>query len=321
MLYRFLGFIAWLTLTFALPAAAAEQQQSPADFVRTVIDASAAEMDFARAKLAVDRFADPTIDEVATLAELDGMMAVIGKMLGTLPPELASTDIEKMKALRAFLYEPGHWNNARPFQYDLSDPMGQHPGAQLLTRYLATRKGNCVSMPMLFLALGERLGIDVTLSAAPLHIFVKWTDDATGKTWNLETTSGAGFTRDEHYRKLTPMTDEAIANGVYLKTLSRREALSIIATGVLDHLLATGRYDEAIAVTDVLIEAYPANAYAMVKKGTAYYRLLDRDFIRKYPKEGDIPPAELPRAVALSRGNNDAFARAEALGWREPKLD
>lgn len=317
---RFLGILTCLTLFFAVPAAAG-QSQSPADFVRGIVDAPAAKLGFARAKLAVDTFVDPTIDETAVLAEFDRMAATIDRMLGTLPPEAASIDVEKMKALRAFLYEPGHWNNARPFQYDLSDPLGQQPGAQLLTSYLATRKGNCVSMPMLFLALGERLGIDVTLSTAPLHVFVKWTDGATGKTWNLETTSGAGFTRDEHYRKITPMTDEAVANGVYLKTLSRREALSIIATGVLDHLLATGRYDEAIAVADVLIEAYPASAYAMVKKGTAYYRLLDREFIRKYPEESDIPPVELPRAAALSRASAEAFAKAEALGWREPKLD
>jgi hypothetical protein len=29
----------------------------------------------------------------------------------------------------------------------------------------------------------------------------------------------------------------------------------------------------------------------------------------------------LPRAVALLRANHEAFAKAEALGWREPKLD
>lgn len=59
----------------------------------------------------------------------------------------------------------------------------------------------------------------------------------------------------------------------------------------------------------------------MVKKGTAYYRLLDRDFIRKYPKESDIPAAEMPRAVELHRANQEAFAKAEALGWREPNLN
>ena len=59
----------------------------------------------------------------------------------------------------------------------------------------------------------------------------------------------------------------------------------------------------------------------MVKKGTAAYRLLQRDFIRKYPREADIPAAEMPRALALLRANREAFARAEALGWREPKLN
>ncbi|WP_394891386.1 transglutaminase family protein [Mesorhizobium sp. AaZ16] len=320
---RFLGHVllGWLLALATIEPAKADQPQTPAVFVRSIIDASQSEMDFARAKLAIDKFVDPTINEAAALAELDRMAATVERMLGMLPAEAASTSMEKMKALRAFIYEGGHWNGGRPFHYDLSDPMGQQPGAQLLTRYLASRKGNCVSMPTLFLALGERLGLKMTLSTAPLHLFVKWTDDATGETWNLETTSGAGFTRDEHYRKIMPMTDGAIANGVYLNALSRRESLSIIATGVLDHLLATGRYDEAIAVADVLIEAYSANAYAMVKKGTAYYRLLDRDFVKKYPKESDIPAAEMPRAVALSRANHEAFAKAEALGWREPNLN
>ncbi|TPM40180.1 transglutaminase family protein [Mesorhizobium sp. B2-3-4] len=313
-------FALLLGLTVGRPAAA-DQLPPPATFVRSLLDAPESEMDFARAKLAVDKFVDPSTDEAGTLAQIDGMVATVNKMLGTLPPDAASTSMEKMKALRTFLYEGGWWNNGRPFQYDLSDPYGQQPGAQLLSNYLATRKGNCVSMPTLFLILGKRLGLDVTLSTAPLHVFVKFTDDATGKTWNLETTSSAGFTRDEWYRQKLPMTDVAITNGVYLKTLSRREALSIIATPVLDNLITTGRYDEAIALADVLIDAYPANAYILVKKGTAYYRLLDANIIKKYPKQNDVPADKIAYANDLYRANQDAFAKAEALGWRQPKLN
>lgn len=132
---------------------------------------------------------------------------------------------------------------------------------------------------------------------------MKFTDRATGKTWNLETTSGAGFTRDEHYRKQLPMTDEAIANGVYLKTMSRREALAMIATGILDTLLTSGRYEDAIAVADVLIAANPADAYSLTKKGTAYYRILRRDVIEKYPNERDIPTDMVAHANELYRAN------------------
>ena len=315
--------LAWLALALSMclttdrPFAAELQARSPADFVQALLDAPAAEMDFARAKLAVDKFVDPSVDEAAALTEIDGMVATVRKMLATLPPEAAATDIEKLKALRAFLYEVGWWNENKPFQYDLSDPLGQKPGSQLLTTYLATRKGNCVSMPALLLALGERLGLDMTLSTAPLHVFVKWTD--AGKTWNLEATSGGGFTRDEHYRKQLPMTDEAVRNGVYLKRLDRREALSVMATAVVDRLIASGRYEEAVRVADVLIEAYPANAYALVKKGTAYYRLLERDVIKKYPNQGDIPADRVAYANDLYKANQDAFARAEAMGWRMPE--
>lgn len=293
----------------------------PAAFVQALIAAPESEMDFARAKVAVDRFADPSLDGMATLRELDRMVAVVRRMIATLPPEAARLDGERLQALRTFLYEPGWWNEDRPFSYDLTDPFGQRPGSQRLSAYLQSRNGNCVSMPILFAILGERIGLDVTLSTAPLHLFVKWTEHRSGKTYNLETTSGAGFTRDAWYRQKLPMTDEAIANGVYLKKLSRREALAVIATGVLDHLIATRRYDEAIDVADVLLDAYPAHAYALVKKGTAYYRMLEESFIRKNPKENDIPAGERGYAMRLQQGNQEAFDRAEALGWRMPKLE
>lgn len=290
---------------------------SPADVIRSLLDGPE-DLDFGRAKLAIDTLVDPSVDTQATLAEIDAMVATVNRMLGTLPAEAAATSIERMRALRAFLYDSGHWNDNRPFRYDFDDPYGQSPSSRLLPNYLASKKGNCVSMPILFLILGERLGLDVTLSTAPLHVFVKWTDDATGRTYNFEATHG-GFARDSHYRKEMPMTDAAIANGVYLKTLTRKEALAMMASTLLDHLLATRRYDDAIIVADVLLKAYPAHAYALVKKGTAYYRMLDQNFMRKYPNEADIPADLLPNAKALLRANQEAFDQAEAMGWRMPE--
>ena len=321
---RYARFIC-VTVLCALPAGhlAGETLPTigPSAFVQSLLNKPSSKLGFAEAKLAIDAFVDPSIDGEAANAEIDRMVVVVRKMIATLPPEAAATSVERMKALRSFLYEPGWWNNGRPFQYDLDDPLGQKTGAQFLASYLKTRKGNCISMPMLFLALGEKIGLDVTLATAPLHVFVKWKETETGKTWNLETTSGAGFTRDEHYRELLPMTDDAVANGVYLRTLSRKEALGVMASAVLDDLLRKGRYREAIGVANVLIAANPADSYALVKKGTAYYRLLERDIIRNYPRESDIPADRIAYATELHRANLEAFVKAEALGWREPKLD
>jgi hypothetical protein len=160
----------------------------------------------------------------------------------------------------------------------------------------------------------------MTLSTAPLHILVKWTDRATGSTWNLEATSGGGVKRDASYSKELDITEKALSNGVYLKTLNRREALALMTSSILQHLLVTGRYEDAVQVADVLIGVNPADAYAIVKKGTAYYYMLQRDIVAKYPNEADIPADMLDYAHHLLLENKRAFDQAEALGWRMPEL-
>ncbi|MBL8908789.1 MAG: hypothetical protein JNM20_19110 [Rhizobiales bacterium] len=292
--------------------------ESPAAVIRALLDTRDGEGDFTDAKLAVDNLIDPKTNTFAIRSELDRMVEMIKKMLATLPPKEASTDLAKLKALKAFLHRRGRWNDGVAYEYDMDDPLGQNQRHALLAHYLNTKKGNCVSMPILFAILGERLGLNVTLSTAPLHVLVKYTDSVNGMTYNLEATSGAGFTRDVWYRQLMPMTDEALANGVYLKPLSRREAYAVIATSLVEHLLDAERFDEAIAVADAILQAYPAHAHALVKKATAYYRLLRRDIIRNYPNERDIPADKLAYAETLYRANLEAFARAEALGWRAP---
>ena len=65
----------------------------------------------------------------------------------------------KLNGLIQYLYHPGEWNDNKPFQYDLDDPLGtKKPNNKLISNYLKTRKGNCVSMPILVQSLGERLG-------------------------------------------------------------------------------------------------------------------------------------------------------------------
>ncbi|MGO4339977.1 transglutaminase family protein [Labrys sp. KB_33_2] len=290
-------------------------QKDAVSLVRTLLHASPDKMDYGQIKLAVDSFVDPSQNSAAVETELAAMLAEIGKMLATLPSEQVGSSMERMKALRAFLYQSGRWNKNSPFQYDLNDPYGKDIGTQQLSTYIATKKGNCVSMPLLFLVLGERLGLKVGLSTAPLHIFIKFTDDATGKTWNLETTSGAGFTRDLWYQQKLPMTPKSIETGAYLKILPRQQTVAVITTLILDHLLKSQRYEEAIAVADLLLEAWPEDVYALVKKGTAYRGLLQDRVIAKYPKLSDMPPNVRLYGDGLYKANQEAFKRAEELGW------
>ena len=228
----------------------------------------------------------------------------------------SATPALRLDALRTYIYKPGPWNQNNPFTYDFADPLGHKTPNKLLATYIRTRRGNCVSMPMLFVALAQRLGLDVTLSTAPHHVFVKYRDAETGRWINLETTGSAKPARDVWLRQQLPMTDEAVANGIYMKTLSKREALVVMADIVLVGESERHRYDEMLTVADVLRPYYPNNLTVLLAPAIASDGLAKQEFIDKYPRESDIPPELLGHLDFLAKGASDALNRAYALGWR-----
>ncbi|WP_234794811.1 transglutaminase-like domain-containing protein [Xaviernesmea oryzae] len=267
-------------------------------------------LDLLDVKLTVDAMVDASVRIDVVKAEIDRMATTIAAMAGENGDEAT-----RLNALKRYLYESGVWNQNNPFRYDLSDPLGSMPANRLLQRYLVTRRGNCVTMPILFVVLGQRIGLRMTLVEAPLHLFVKYTD-ADGKAWNLEPTSGGGFTRDEWYRQKLPMSDKAVANGVYLRALSHEESVAVIASFLLEHEIDAGQFENALSVSDILLRHYPNFAYGLVKRGSAYHGLLRRELATKYSREEDIPPDLKAEADQWYRQNAEAFAKAEALGWR-----
>lgn len=279
--------------------------------VRELFSRDMATLDLARVKIEVDRMIDPSINVETQLAQIDQMVATIESML----PQNADS-WTKIEAIRRYIYEPGPWNGNRAFSYDHDDPYGLDVQNKLLSDYIQDRRGNCITMPFLFIILGQRLGLDVTPAMAPLHVFVKFTDDQ-GITHNLETTSGAGRARDQHYRDLLPITDEAVANGVFLTPLTTEQAVAVIAVVIVEDLMAQDRHHDAMAVADIVLDHYPNFAYAMVKKGTAAYRLLQSEFYANYPTAEDVPEDQRPYLAYLQRVNQSTFDTAETLGWRQ----
>ena len=263
------------------------------------------------AKLAFDQVIDPSIKPAEITAELDKMARTASDMAGPGAPEG-----RKLAALQKLIYVAGPWNDNRPFSYDLADPNGQDIRHKLLSNYLQSRRGNCVSMPILFLLLADRMGLNgAALADAPLHLFIRYTNVA-GRQFNLETTSGANVARDVWMRQQAPMTDKAIENGLYLRPLTRREAVANMAETIVEYLIDAGRYEDAIAVSEVILKNYPRDVFMMVKEGTAYGDLLNAEFITKYPTPDLIPPAMRPRYEMLTAKNEALFAAAEALGWQ-----
>jgi regulator of sirC expression with transglutaminase-like and TPR domain len=289
-----------------------DKPTSEVQIIRGVLAMPDNALDLAKAKLTFDKLVDQSINIDRTLHQIDQMAQVVKTMAGPSP-----TTIQKLTAVRRFIYVDGDWNGYRPFQYDMSDPLGKKIVDKLLPTYIETRRGNCVSMPILFIILANRLGVHVTASTAPFHVFAKFVDDRTGKTWNLETTSGALPARDAWVRQNFPMTDLAIKNGVYLKTLTKKETVAIMAEVLLEHDMSEGRWQDVIDTADVILNYYPHSVTAILDHGTAAAMLMDTEFKRKYPTLNDVPAELLPRYILLDNQNHEDFARAEALGWRE----
>lgn len=285
--------------------------RSPARQVADALSASDGQLDYAKAKIAFDQIVDSSIDGHAVEAQIDRLVAAARAKADPTAPYLV-----RLRAVREVIYDSGPWNDNRPFAYDLKDPFGQTLRHKLLADYLQTRLGNCVSMPLLFLIVSDRAGIpNVALAQAPLHYFIRITL-RDGRQVNIETTSGGYPARDEYIRQNMPMTDRALQSGMYMRPLTKREAIADMATNVADNLLAEGRYEDVIAVEEVVLKNFPLDVYAMLKEGTAYARLTKTEFEDKYPSEDQIPPELRPRYEMLIAKNKELFDRAEALGWQ-----
>lgn len=288
------------------PLMVAAAELSP---LRAQFEQPESSVDYADAKLIVDRLIDPSTDTAAVRRELDTWTKAVQ---GNIPVEATARD--RLDALLKTLYQPGPWNQGWPFTYDLTDPLGKNPTNKRLATYLTTRKGNCVSMPILLAILGQRLDLPLTLATAPSHVLAKFADD-TQQAWvNVEATAG-GFKFDSSYEHETGITPTAIENGIYLRPLTPRESVGVIASTLMEHYAAQRDSDALMAVANMALDANPKDPVAMVWKANAYYLQVQDRYVRRHPKASDIPLEQQADYLRLSGENLAWFTKAEQLGW------
>jgi len=100
--------------------------------------------------LIISKTYNSTVDVLHYLEALKDMKYEIDRMIAG-----RNTDMAKFIMTKMFQFDSGVWNGNKPFMYDLDDPPGENPKNRLLTKYIDTRKGNCVCMPTLFLEYAD----------------------------------------------------------------------------------------------------------------------------------------------------------------------
>jgi hypothetical protein len=107
------------------------------------------------------------------------------------------------------------------------------------------RMGTCASLPVLYVAVGRRLGYPLKLVAAKTHLFVRWDEER--ERLNIEATTQGLTTFDDDYYRHWPfsMTPEEERTERYLTSLGPAEELSVFLSLRTQCLLAASRIAEA----------------------------------------------------------------------------
>ena len=111
---------------------------------------------------------------------------------------------------------------------------------------LTRRTGTCVSLPVLFTAIGRRLGYPMHLAIAKGHVFCQWVEE--DGVINLEGSCRGGgniYPREHYLQWPRPLTQRDLASGRYLRPLNDDETLALFLETRGHCLVDNLRFDEA----------------------------------------------------------------------------
>jgi tetratricopeptide (TPR) repeat protein len=121
------------------------------------------------------------------------------------------------------------------YAYDAS---GTDPDLYMLDRVIDRKRGNCLGLTLLYDLIGERIGLPLTGSYLPGHIFVRY--DRDGVRINVETSRAGAELSDAEYRRVFRMGKDR----PYMHTLNRK-ALAAVFIKTVGASCACARKDEA----------------------------------------------------------------------------
>lgn len=226
------------------------------------------EIDIGMAALSLAKEFHPNLDHDFFLFAFDYLTMRYSQYFG----HLTDPDL-KIRALNTFLYRPGPWNDSITFDYDYSDPKAQKRTNKFINGYIATRKGSCITMPMLYVVLGERLGMPIYAVRAPNHFFVRYYPEEPILNFetNVEATSGGGYSSDEEYALDMAIPGKGIKTGMYLRTLRKKEYIASLLLINAHEYMERKQFDKAQRYAKLALAHDSTLATAVWAYGLVHY--------------------------------------------------
>jgi len=209
-----------------------------------------------------------------------------------------------------------------PLTYDFDDYMGQDNWSKMFVhKLLETGKGQCNSLPRLYLVLAEEIGAKASLALSPNHSYIKFTDN--GKKWyNVELTSGM-LTTDAFILQSGYIKAEALQNKIYMQPMNNQEFLSgQLSELALGYIHKYG-YDEFVdKIISKALEIAPTSIKANLIKSNflnVKFQHLVNELGITEDNFNDIK--NYPHAIRLYRETTTQYNKVDGMGYAEMPAD
>lgn len=146
------------------------------------------------------------------------------------------------------------------------------PSDLFLHSVMDRKRGYCLSLSILYLSLGERLGLPLYGVVVPGHFFVRYDDGRV--RFNIETTGKGGYADDEHY--INKFKVPGGNNGIYMVNLNKVQTLGCFFNNLGNSYSEIGGTEQAMLALERAVEINPLLAESRMNLGNIY---LDKDRI------------------------------------------
>jgi tetratricopeptide (TPR) repeat protein len=160
------------------------------------------------------------------------------------------------------------------------------PKEFFLNFVLDQKKGTCLGLSLLYLALGERLKLPLYGVVVPGHFFVRYSDGK--ERFNIETTAGGTIFLDDYAMSAYSVPKD---NPFYLKSLGKRKTIGVLYVNLGTVYLTRDRYEKALTYFTRAVEINPNDTEAYFGRGGIYYlKGFYEEAIENYSKAIEINP-------------------------------
>lgn len=143
------------------------------------------------------------------------------------------------------------------------------PNSLFLHTVMDKKEGYCLSLSILYLSIGERLGLPLYGVVVPGHFFVRYDDGHV--RFNIETTSNGGTAPDEHYRQ--KFNVPTLNNGsIYLKNLTKIQTLGCFFNNLGNSYSDVGDMESALQAFERAVEINPTLSESRANLGNVYLK-------------------------------------------------